>query len=64
MAYSSKNMYGVLNSKGIHTDVSFTERGAKNYATRNGYTAVSIRFNLGYHVEKIAEKVKGRWKAC
>lgn len=55
------NIYGVI-SNGVHTDVSRTEKGAKNYATRNGYKAVSIRFNSGYNVAIIAEKnSKGKW---
>lgn len=56
------NMYGVVNSEGIHTDVSKTEKGAKNYATRHGYNKVSIRYNSGYHIDIIAIKTnKGRW---
>jgi hypothetical protein len=63
MAYSNQHMYGVLNKDMIHTDVSTSEKGAKNYATRHGYTKVSIRYNLGYHVDFIAEKTPtGRWK--
>lgn len=61
MTYVSTHMYGVLNSQMTHTDVSNTERGAKNYATRNGYDKVSIRFNLGYHVEFIAQRINGKW---
>jgi len=45
----------------IHIDVSKTERGAKLYATRHGYTKVSIR--QGYHSEIIAEKVNGKWQS-
>lgn len=56
------NTYGIVTSKGEHIDVSKTEKGAKNYATRHGYTRVSIRYNGGYHVEVIAEKnAKGKW---
>ena len=54
------NIYGII-SKGIHTDVSKTERGAKIYATKNGYNQVSIRFNCGYNVAIIAEKVNNKW---
>jgi hypothetical protein len=54
--------YGVVNSKGVHTDVSKSERGAKSYATRNNYTKVSIRYNSGYVVKVIAEKnTTGKW---
>jgi len=57
------NIYGVLNSDGTHVDVSKSERAAKAYATRHGYTQVSIRYNSGYNVSIIAEKGKnGQWK--
>lgn len=57
------NIYGIVNSEGIHTDVSKTEKGAKNYATRRGYNKVSIRYNGGYDVDIIAEKnERGKWK--
>lgn len=54
--------YGIINADGIHIDVSKSEKGAKQYATINGYTKVSIRYNSGYHVDIIAVKNKnGRW---
>nr|WP_317632314.1 hypothetical protein [uncultured Flavobacterium sp.] len=56
-----QNTYGVLDNNGIHTDVSNTEQGAKNYATRNGYNKVSIRYNCGYTAELIAEKINNNW---
>ena len=55
------NVYGVIYD-GIHTDVSNSEKGAKNYATRNGYNEVSIRFNGGYNVQVIAKKINGKWE--
>jgi hypothetical protein len=55
------NIYGVI-SNGTHIDTSKTEKGAKNYATRHGYTKVSIRFNCGYIAAEIAEKINGKWK--
>ena len=61
----SHNVYGVVCSSGIHTDVSLTEKGAKNYATRHGYDKVSIRYNSGYTVQVIAEKINNKWiKVC
>jgi hypothetical protein len=54
------NIYGVL-SNGVHIDVSKSEKGAKNYATRNGYKTVTIRFNCGYNAMQIAEKKGGKW---
>ena len=55
------NTYGII-SNGAHIDTSKTEKGAKNYATRHGFTKVSIRFNYGYIAQEIAEKVNGKWK--
>jgi hypothetical protein len=54
------NTFGVI-SNGAHVDTSKTERGAKIYATKNGYNQISIRYNLGYNAEVIAEKLNGRW---
>ena len=59
-----QNIYGVIDSNGIHTDVSNTERGAKIYATKNSYNQISIRFNCGCNVEIIAIKIDGKWKKC
>ena len=55
------NTYGIVTAGGEHIDVSKTEKGAKQYATINGYSKVSIRYNSGYDVDIIATKVKGRW---
>lgn len=56
----SITMYGVI-TKGGHVDVSKTERGAKNYATRNGYGVVSSRSNASYYVQIVAHRKGGRW---
>lgn len=56
------NIYGVI-SNGSHVDISKTEKGAKNYASRNGLNKVTIRFNCGYIAMEIAEKIKGKWKS-
>lgn len=55
------NIFGVVNSDGIHTDVSRSERGAKRYATLNGYDKVSVRYNGGYVVEIVAVKKNKKW---
>jgi hypothetical protein len=53
-------MYGIAcGTDNIHYDVSHTERGAKNYATRNGYTKVTKR--NGYNALIISEKKNGKW---
>jgi hypothetical protein len=55
------NTYGVLNSNNEHIDVSKSEKGAKQYATRHGYTKVSIRYNSGYDVDIVAVKINNKW---
>lgn len=55
------NIYGVLDSNGCHVDVSNSERGAKNYATRHGYDVVTVRYNSGYNADSIATKINGKW---
>ncbi len=55
------NTYGVLNSNNEHIDVSKSEKGAKQYATRHGYTKVSIRYNSGYDVDIVAVKINKKW---
>lgn len=49
-------MYGILDN-GTHTDVSKTLRGAKNYATRNGFKIVTVRH--GYNAKVISVKLSG-----
>ena len=55
------NTYGVASNKGNYTDVSSSERGAKSYATRNGYTEVYIRFNSGYNIALVSTKINNKW---
>ena len=55
------NTYGINSILTGYRDTSNTERGAKNHATRNGYNEVYIRFNNGYHVERVATKVNNKW---
>jgi hypothetical protein len=55
------NTYGVINRNGDYNDVSNTERGAKNYASRHGYKEVYIRFNCGYHIDLLATKHNNKW---
>lgn len=58
---NSNNIYGVL-VDGVHVDVSKTEKGAKQYATKHGYLTVTVRYNGGYIASKIAHKYTGKWK--
>lgn len=55
------NTYGIVNRDGEHIDVSKSEKGAKQYATRRGYDKVSIRYNSGYDVDIIAFKKGKKW---
>jgi len=55
------SVYGVNSPRSGHIDVSNTERGAKNYATRNGYTEVTERNTNHMTAIIIAEKHDGMW---
>jgi len=57
----SNNIYGVL-VDGVHIDISKTERGAKQYATKHGYLTVTVRYNCGYIAAQIAHKYTGKWQ--
>lgn len=57
-----KNTYGVLGNRGEHVDVSSSEKGAKRYASLNGYDKVTVRHGGGYTTEVIAIKQGKRWK--
>ncbi len=56
-----QNIYGIIDFNNIHTDVSRTERGAKIYATKNGYNAISVRYNCGYNVQVVSVKIGNKW---
>lgn len=55
------DIYGIVNSEGVHIDISQSLNAAKAYATKHGYTKVSIRYNCGYVCQIIAEKRKNKW---
>jgi hypothetical protein len=59
------NIYGVLNSEGVHIDTSKTLQGAKRHATINGYNTITVRYNCGYITEQILYKCKltNKWRA-
>jgi hypothetical protein len=54
------NIYGIT-VNGIHTDTSKTLQGAKNYATRNNFLTVSVRYSCGYIVRQLCHKYAGKW---
>lgn len=55
-----QDIYGVI-VNGAHIDTSKTERGAKQFATRNGYDTVSVRFNCGYIAREISYRKNNKW---
>ena len=54
-------IYAVKTIKGL-IDVSNTERGAKNYATRHGYDWIVRRDVMRGNIESIAIKENGKWE--
>lgn len=56
------NIYGVLDKNDCHLDVSTSLKGAKRFATNHGYKKVSIRYNSGYNVAILFEKVNNKWQ--
>lgn len=53
-------IYGVITKRGEFLDTSKTERGAKSYATQNGYSRIGYR--IEYNVTETHEKINGRWR--
>ena len=53
--------YGVVGRDGGFIYISDTLRGAKNYATRNGYTEVYCMHAVSWAVWKVSEKVNNNW---
>ena len=52
--------YGAVNAFGVHMDTAKTERGAKCWATLNGYSNISARWSSG-HAQIISRKAGGKW---
>jgi hypothetical protein len=52
-------IYGVINNDNTFIDISLSEKGAKNYATRNGYNIVGYR--IGYNAIKTKVKSGKKW---
>ena len=61
---NTTSTYGVTTGNGDYIEVSNTEQGAKNYATRHGYNEVYERWNMGYHVSLKAVKINNTWKVA
>jgi len=58
----NNNTYGVITgSDNTYVDTSNTLKGAKRYATINGYKKVGIRYNSGYVVKVLAIKFNNKW---
>lgn len=56
-----KHTYGISTDRTGYIDVSNTLLGAKQHATRNGYDKVYVRYDSGYVVALVAEKIQGKW---
>ena len=56
-----ENTYGVASRNGEYMEVSNTEKGAKNYATRNNYNKVYVRFYGSYNITPISYRVGKSW---
>jgi hypothetical protein len=57
---TNNNIYGVTYN-GVHTDISRSLIGTKQYATKHDYDTISIRYNCGYNVSIVAKKVNKIW---
>ncbi len=53
--------FGIVSKENGYIDISSSLLGAKNHATRNGYTQIFKRFNSGYHVELASDKTLDYW---
>ena len=54
------DVYGVLINE-IHHDISLSLKGAKRYATINGFGIVSVRIKSGYNVLPLFKKEGKKW---
>ena len=52
-------IYGILDKDNCLIDISKSERGAKVYATKNGYNLVGYR--IGYSAFFLSEKRNKKW---
>jgi len=58
----TNDTYGIVTgSDNIYTDTSNTLKGAKRYATINGYEKVGVRYNNGYICKILAIKINNKW---
>ena len=56
------NIYGVLDRNDCHIDLTQSLKGAKRFATLNGYDKVSCRNSNSYNVTILFEKINNKWK--
>jgi|GEM_PF-2944742 len=52
-------IYGILDKDNCLIDISRSERGAKVYATKNGYNKIGYR--IGYNGFISHEKINNKW---
>lgn len=55
--------YGILGRDGGFIETSTTERGAKNHASRNGYSEVYAFHRVSWAVWKVSTKTTNRWQS-
>lgn len=55
--------FGVIFNDGKCTPVANSERGAKNYATRNGFDKIGQISGYSMTVYGIQAKINGKWRA-
>ena len=55
-------MWAIVNSKGEAIPVSHTERGAKCYASRNGYRRVAYISHINNMVVRTMAKEGAKWR--
>jgi hypothetical protein len=55
------SQFAIVNSKGMATIVSNTERGVKCYATRNGYTIICEVSPHSMQCSNLQEKQGKKW---
>jgi hypothetical protein len=57
----NNHTYGIISENSGYIDTSNSLLGAKNHATRNGYTQVYTRFNSDYVMALASDKTLGYW---
>ena len=59
--HTMSNSHVIIDNKGRVSRKRYTLRGAKMLATRCGFTVVGVSSALGYNIDIVCRKVRGRW---